>query len=69
MSFEYSVSQLTNNRFVLTHELPPRLRCNARLDPEGVLASVPCILTTWLGLHFGLVLVHHSHPGYRLKHW
>eukprot|EP01050_Picozoa_sp_SAG11_P024550 SAG11_NODE_5259_length_1613_cov_1.505945_2_plen_191_part_01 len=32
--------------------------CHARLDPEGGLSSVPTILTTWLGLHFGLVLVH-----------
>ena len=43
--------------------------CHARLDPEGILSSVPTVLTTWLGLHFGLVLSHHQHPGYRLKHW
>ena len=35
--------------------------CHARLDPEGALSSIPTVLTTWLGLHFGLVLVHN--PG------
>jgi hypothetical protein len=43
--------------------------CRARLDPEGVLSSVPTVLTTWLGLHFGLVLTHYPAVSYRLKHW
>ena len=43
--------------------------CRAQLDPEGILSTVPAVLTTWLGLHFGLVLSHHQPPGYRLKHW
>jgi heparan-alpha-glucosaminide N-acetyltransferase len=43
--------------------------CHARLDPEGVLSSMPTVLTTWLGLHFGLVLVHHPSVSYRLQHW
>jgi hypothetical protein len=34
--------------------------CYARLDPEGILSSVPTVLTTWLGQHFGLVLVHYQ---------
>lgn len=29
--------------------------CDARFDPEGVLSSVPTVMTTWLGLHFGQV--------------
>lgn len=29
--------------------------CDARYDPEGVLSSVPTVMTTWLGLHFGQV--------------
>ena len=43
--------------------------CDSKLDPEGVLSSVPTVLTTWLGLHFGLVLSHYPAAGYRLKHW
>ena len=35
----------------------------------GVLSSVPTVLTTWLGLHFGLVLVHFPDVSYRLQHW
>ena len=30
---------------------------------------MPTVLTTWLGLHFGLVLTHFADPAYRLKHW
>ena len=29
-------------------------------DPEGTLASMPTVLTTWLGMHFGLTLAHHK---------
>ena len=29
------------------------------------MASVPCVLTAWLGLHFGLVLTHYQSPTYR----
>jgi hypothetical protein len=47
----------------------PYCWCRAQLDPEGVLSSVPTVLTTWLGLHFGLVLVHKPNHAYRLKHW
>ena len=42
---------------------------SGNLDPEGTLSSMPTVLTTWLGLHFGLVLTHFSDPAYRLKHW
>ena len=41
--------------------------CKTQLDPEGTLASMPTVLTTWLGLHFGLVLTHFSDSSYRLK--
>ena len=27
------------------------------------------VLTTWLGLHFGLVVTHRKNHSYRLKHW
>ena len=39
------------------------------LDPEGTLSSMPTVLTTWLGMHFGLVLTHFADTTYRLKHW
>ena len=34
--------------------------CRVPFDPEGVLASLPTVLTTWLGMHFGLTLAHHK---------
>jgi heparan-alpha-glucosaminide N-acetyltransferase len=34
-----------------------------------VLASIPTVLTTWLGLHFGKVLLHFPAHAYRIKHW
>jgi hypothetical protein len=34
-----------------------------------VLSSIPTVMTTWLGLHFGLVLSHYSDTKYRLTHW
>ena len=49
-------------------EEPPTW-CKSPLDPEGVLSSIPTVLTTWLGLHYGLVLTHFSNVRYRLKHW
>ena len=27
------------------------------------------VMTTWLGLHFGLVLTHYTEADRRLKHW
>ena len=41
--------------------------CEAQLDPEGVLASVPCVLTVWLGMHVGLVLTHYKDHDYRAQ--
>ena len=36
-----------------THVYTPS-RCMAHMyDPEGVLATIPSVFTTWLGLHFG----------------
>jgi len=40
--------------------------CFGRLDPEGVLSSVPTVMTAWLGLFFGNVLVHHKQHGWSL---
>ena len=34
--------------------------CRVPFDPEGVLASLPTVLTTWLGMHYGLTLAHHK---------
>eukprot|EP01043_Picozoa_sp_COSAG02_P013350 COSAG02_NODE_532_length_20668_cov_28.281832_12_plen_233_part_00 len=34
--------------------------CRVPFDPEGTLASMPTVLTTWLGMHFGLTLAHHK---------
>lgn len=43
--------------------------CGGQLDPEGALATLPTVLTTWIGVHFGSVLfVTSSHRG-RLTHW
>ena len=30
---------------------------------------MPTVLTTWLGLHFGLILAHYPLVETRLKHW
>ena len=35
--------------------------CHAPFESEGLLATLPTVLTTWLGMHFGLVL-HHYKP-------
>jgi heparan-alpha-glucosaminide N-acetyltransferase len=46
--------------------------CGAPFDPEGVLASLPTVMSTWLGLHFGLVRQHHKEthaPSYIVKFW
>ena len=29
-------------------------------DPEGILASIPTVLTTFIGMHFGNVLIAHK---------
>jgi heparan-alpha-glucosaminide N-acetyltransferase len=48
--------------------------CSSRMyDPEGVLATIPSIMSTWLGLHFGHVckFAHPalSDPRTKLMHW
>eukprot|EP00037_Helgoeca_nana_P015524 m.145079 g.145079 ORF g.145079 m.145079 type:complete len:557 (-) comp23055_c0_seq6:54-1724(-) len=43
--------------------------CGARLDPEGTLASMPTIVTTFIGYHFGMVLQHFPDPADRLRQW
>ena len=35
--------------------------CHANFESEGLLATLPTVLTTWIGMHFGLVL-HHYKP-------
>ena len=34
--------------------------CFVPLDPEGILSSVPGVLTTFIGFHFGNVLIEYS---------
>ena len=43
--------------------------CRAQLDPEGTVASIPTVCITFLGLHFGLVLVHIKDHQARIIHW
>ena len=43
--------------------------CGGQLDPEGILSSVPTVLTTWIGMHYGNVLVAMSSHRQRLLHW
>ena len=43
--------------------------CHSRLDPEGVLSSLNTVLTTWLGLFLGNVLVHYTDHVARLRMW
>ncbi len=38
-------------------------------DPEGTLASIPTVLTTFIGMHFGNILLTYKDHGQRLKHW
>lgn len=34
--------------------------CQAPFDPEGVLSSVSAVLSCFIGIHFGHVLVHYQ---------
>ena len=34
--------------------------CRVPFEPEGVVSSLPTVTTTWIGMHFGLVLKHHK---------
>lgn len=34
--------------------------CDARFEPEGILASIPTVVTVWIGMHYGLVLQHYK---------
>lgn len=34
--------------------------CDAKFEPEGILASIPTVMTTWIGMHYGLVLQHYK---------
>lgn len=43
--------------------------CAARLDPEGTLSSMPGVLTTFIGYHFGMVLTHFESHHDRLMQW
>ncbi|KAK7258912.1 hypothetical protein RIF29_24501 [Crotalaria pallida] len=43
--------------------------CYAPFEPEGILSSISAILSTIIGLHFGLVLIHMQDHSSRLKHW
>lgn len=43
--------------------------CKAPFDPEGLLSSMSAIVSCFLGLHFGHVLVHHKEHNARLKDW
>lgn len=42
--------------------------CYAPMEMEGVVSSLPTVLTTWLGVHFGLVLIHNATHAERLRH-
>jgi len=43
--------------------------CFVPMDPEGILASLPTVLTTFLGFHFGNVLIHFKGHRERLLQW
>ena len=34
--------------------------CFVPMDPEGILSSIPAVLTTFIGMHFGNVLIEHK---------
>lgn len=34
--------------------------CFVPMDPEGILSSLPTVLTTFIGFHFGNVLIHYK---------
>lgn len=43
--------------------------CQAPFDPEGLLSSVMAIVTCFIGLHFGHVIIHFKDHCYRIRHW
>ncbi|GAQ81409.1 heparan-alpha-glucosaminide N-acetyltransferase [Klebsormidium nitens] len=51
--------------------LPPGapVWCQAPFDPEGVLSSVSAVLSCFIGMHFGHVLVHYQGHAERIHHW
>ncbi|XP_031402471.1 heparan-alpha-glucosaminide N-acetyltransferase-like isoform X1 [Punica granatum] len=51
--------------------LPPNAPtwCQAPFDPEGLLSSVMAVVTCFVGLHFGHVIVHVKDHRDRVSHW
>ncbi|KAL1067694.1 hypothetical protein V6Z11_D12G147300, partial [Gossypium hirsutum] len=51
--------------------LPPHSPewCLAPFDPEGILSSLMAVLTCIVGLHFGLILLHHKGQMHRVVLW
>ncbi|CAK9198524.1 unnamed protein product [Sphagnum jensenii] len=43
--------------------------CRAPFDPEGILSSLSAVISCFIGLHFGHVLVHHKDHYSRVWHW
>ena len=43
--------------------------CYGRLDPEGTLTSIPAVVTTYTGFHFGMVLYYFESHRDRLMQW
>ncbi|KAJ7536276.1 hypothetical protein O6H91_12G062900 [Diphasiastrum complanatum] len=43
--------------------------CQAPFDPEGILSSVSAVVTCFVGLHYGHILVHEKGHMKRLQHW
>ena len=57
---------------LLPHSSPPVILSDLMrvcLLPISSLRVCVAVLTTWLGLHFGLVVTHRKNHSYRLKHW
>ncbi|XVE73391.1 hypothetical protein DITRI_Ditri11bG0114300 [Diplodiscus trichospermus] len=43
--------------------------CLAPFDPEGILSSLMAVLTCFVGLHFGHILLHYKGPMHRVLLW
>ncbi|KAH7434547.1 hypothetical protein KP509_06G022600 [Ceratopteris richardii] len=43
--------------------------CEAPFDPEGLLSTIPAIVTCFIGAHYGHVLLHMKGPKRQLWHW
>ncbi|KAJ4963522.1 hypothetical protein NE237_023461 [Protea cynaroides] len=43
--------------------------CQAPFDPEGILSSVMAIVSCFIGLHYGHVIVHFGEHNKRILHW